>query len=251
MIERKLSLFTGHVCRRERAWFLDESTRSTTLALFPALVINACRRTASRLGHGVCTLHHQCQLPASMYECLQGCLHWAEPHAQTEKYAGTIGNETVKLGRSVAGLHSYRLGHTSELRAIVWSICSGKHTETLGSTCLRRIVTQTGQDKRLVYTELGVECHALVTVHIRVRDIVTAQPRLSQRVKSRRRWPSDDFLSMSAHHSANLLSARGDVRPVVHGTNGSTILERRDEWVSEWVSSFLTARQHIIGHSVP
>ena len=47
--------------------------------------------------------------------CLQVCRHPAEPRAQTERYVDGIEDETMKPGRSVAGLRRSGLGQTNVL----------------------------------------------------------------------------------------------------------------------------------------
>jgi len=72
----------------------------------------------------------------------------------------------VKSDRSVVVLHHLGLGRTIGFQAAVANTSSGKHPESphqliVRSRCLRH-PSKHRQNKCLVYTELDVECQALV-----------------------------------------------------------------------------------------
>jgi len=107
-----------------------------------------------------------------------------------QKCVDEIGDGTVKADRSAEVLQHFsssfqtRLDRTIGFQAAVSDNSGGKHPEsshqqTVRSRCLRHIVTQTRQDKGVVYTVLGVECQPVrrLSLRIRFRDVMTAQAR--------------------------------------------------------------------------
>jgi len=82
--------------------------------------------------------------------CLPVCRRQVEPHAQIPRCVDGIGDETMKLDRSVVVLRHFGLGPTIGFQAAVSDTSGGKHLESLHqliltSRCLRLIVIQTKQ----------------------------------------------------------------------------------------------------------
>jgi len=134
--------------------------------------------------------------------CLPVCRPQAKPHAQIARCVDEIGDRTVKSDRSVVVLYFYHfgLGRTIGFQAAVSDTSGGKYPESshqrivgLTSRCLRRIVIQTKQVSGIYGLRSLVSTSVRrLSLHIRFRDVMTAQARPIRRVRSGRHWPSDD-----------------------------------------------------------
>ena len=121
--------------------------------------------------------------------CLPVCRRQVEPHAQIPRCVDGIGDETMKLDRSVVVLRHFGLGPTIGFQAAVSDTSGGKHLESshqliLTSRCLRLIVIQTKTN--VWYIRSLVSSVRLLSLHIRFRDVMTAQARPIRRVRSGR-----------------------------------------------------------------